>query len=75
MIKNYKMLKKLEIEYNTQSNLSLEKRLELLNEMFIFARKFERSITDSEKSPHVQMLVKLTGLFKKAQQKLKNNAQ
>lgn len=71
MIKNYKTVKKLELEYNSQNNLSLEKRLELLNEMFIFARRFENSTTDPEKSPHVQMLVKLTGLFKEAQQKLK----
>lgn len=66
------MLKNFELELNSQINSTVEERLALLDNMILFAKRFERPVLDPEKSPHVQMLVKLTSLFRKIRQKTDN---
>lgn len=66
MIKNYHMIREAEVEYQSNQKLSLDKRMELFEEMYLFTRNFERmEKTPPEETPHVKALIKLAAIFKK----------
>jgi hypothetical protein len=65
MIKNYNMVKEAELKYQSSHKLSLEERFKVMDEMFLFARKFEKETLSPENTPHVRMLVNMTKSFKR----------
>jgi hypothetical protein len=65
MIKNYHLVRKAELEYQSQYKLSLEERLKLLDDMYLFSKRFEKCRLPPDKTPHVKMLVNLTNTFKR----------
>lgn len=65
MIKNYRLVKELEAEYNSRIKTSLDERFKLIDEMYLFWEPFERTNSAPEDSPHVKMLVNLTKAFRK----------
>jgi hypothetical protein len=65
MIKNYNMVREAELNYQSSHKLSLEERFKVLDEMFLFARKFEKENVSPENTPHVIMLVNMVKAFKK----------
>ena len=65
MIKNYHMVREAEMDYQSHQKLSIEKSFEILEDMYLFSRNFEKEDTPAEKSPHVQMLIKLADTFKR----------
>jgi hypothetical protein len=65
MIKNYNKVREAELEYQSSHKLSLEERFRVMDEMFLFARKFEKECIAPENSPHVRMLVNMAKSFKK----------
>jgi hypothetical protein len=65
MIKNYNMVKEAELKYQSSHKLSLEERFKVMDEMFLFARKFEKETLSPENTPHVRMLLNMTKSFKR----------
>lgn len=65
MIKNYNMVREAELNYQSSHKLSLKERFKVMDEMFLFARKFERETISPENTPHVRMLVNMATAFKK----------
>ncbi len=64
MIKNYNMVREVELSYQSNNKLSLEERFRVMDEMFLFARKFEKETISPENTPHVRMLVNMAKDFK-----------
>lgn len=64
MLKNSHIVKEAEMKFQASCGSTLSKRLEIMNEMFMFARRFERHSDSPEDSPHVKMLVKLAKNFR-----------
>ena len=64
MIKNYNMVREAELEYQSSHKLSLEERFRVIDEMFLFARRFEKESVFPENTPHVRMLVNMAKAFK-----------
>ncbi len=58
------MLMEAEAEFHAGNRLSLRERIRLLEDMYLFSKKFEKNSGPAEKSPHVRMLVKLTNTFR-----------
>lgn len=65
MINNPNIVRDAELEYLASHIIPLKKRLELLDEMFLFARKFENKSIPPEETPHVKMLINLSKTMKK----------
>jgi hypothetical protein len=65
MMKNYHLVKEAEAVCRSNQKLSLEERLKLVDEMYLFSEKFEKGYCEPECSPHVKMLIKLTDTFKR----------
>ena len=68
MIKNYNMVREAELSYQSNNKLSLEERFRVMDEMFLFARKFERETVSPENTPHVIMLVNMVKTFKRIEE-------
>ena len=64
MIKNYNMVREAELKYQSSHKLSLEERFKAMDEMLLFAGKFEKETLSPENTPHVKMLVNMTKSFK-----------
>ena len=71
MIKNYHLVREAEAEYQSKYKPSLQERLKILGDMYVFSKGFEKKCLSPEETPHVKMLIKLTNTFKKIG-KLKN---
>ena len=59
------MVREAELNYQSSHKLSLKERFKVMDEMFLFARKFERETISPENTPHVRMLIHMAGAFKK----------
>ncbi|MFZ2655809.1 MAG: hypothetical protein WAX69_12840 [Victivallales bacterium] len=69
MIKNYNMVREAELNYQASQKLSIEERFKIMDEMFLFARKFEKEAISPENTLHVKMLINMTKAFKRIKER------